>query len=351
MKKLLWIIVAIIVVIIIAWNVVDRPKQTEILRIGVINPMSGPAGNLGEDVWNAMRLASTTSLELVLEDDQCDTKKAVSAYQKLKLEGVKVFSVSCSGSVMALAPLAKEDGNLIITGFAGSAEIRKTGDEVIRFTPDAISIAEAMAEYTATLPATTKIGILYEEMDYSKSAAEILKQKLGNRIIIEERYTANDSTYRTQLTKLKGSGITTLLYIPTSDKAAQLVYKEMKTLGFTPAIIGDVNVCEYPFAPKEFGLTATCFDFGFSTERPAYQEFLAAYKAAYGKDPIAAYNDAVTYDSLYAVNMFMESYAGDNLIPDLKKYLLAGVDGKMTKYTFTPDGEVESEGNLKKVER
>jgi ABC-type branched-subunit amino acid transport system substrate-binding protein len=351
MKKLLWAIIAV-VIIIVAYNF-SRPaqKSSGSIKIGVINPTSGPAGNLGEEVANALKLASTTSVTLSYEDDQCDSKKAISAYQKMKLEGIKIFSVSCSGSVMALAPLAKTDGTLIVTGYAGSAEIRKTGNEVIRFTPDAISIAEAMANYASTLPTSAKIGLFYEDQDYSKSAATLLKEKLGAKIIAEERYTATDTTFRTQLTKLKGLGVNYLFYVPTSDKAAQLVYIEMQTLGFKPEILGDVNVCEYPFAPKEFGLHTTCFDFGFATSTPAYQDFLALYKATYGKEAVAAFNDAVTYDSILAVDEFAKNYKGNNLVPDLKKYLLAGVEGQMTSYKFTPNGEVVSTGNLKKLER
>ncbi len=350
MKKLLWVIVALVVIVII-WKAAAPTPTEGLLTIGVINPMSGPAANLGEEVTNTVNLASTTAITFSLEDDPCDSKKAISAYEKLKQEGVKIFSVSCSGSVMALAPLAKADGNLIVTGYAGSAEIRKTGDEVIRFTPDAISIAEAMAEYAATIPATAKMGLLYEEHDYSKSAAVLLKEKLGSKIIAEERYTSTDTTFRTQLAKLKALGLTHLLYVPTSDKAAQLVLKEMQTLSFKPEILGDVNLCEYSFAPKDFGLHTTCFDFGFSTETQGYKDFLEAYKSKYGKAPMAAFNLAVSLDSFYAIDQFAKNYTGNNLIPDLKKYLLAGVDGKMTKYTFTPDGEVVAEGSLKKLER
>ena len=133
------------------------------IKVGVISPMSGAATTMGEEIVNSINLASTNSLSIVFEDDQCDTKKSISAYQKLKLQGTHVFYVACSGSVLALAPIAKQDGNLIVTAYAGSSEIRKTGDEVIRFIPDAVSVAEAMAEFASTLPISSKIGLLYEE--------------------------------------------------------------------------------------------------------------------------------------------------------------------------------------------
>lgn len=338
----------VIVVVIILFSTKNTPSGP--LKVGVINPLSGPAGNIGEVVANDIKLASSSALSLQFEDDQCDSKKAVSSYMKLKQEGTKVFYVSCSGSVLALAPLAKQDGNLILTAYAGSAEIQKTGDEVIRFIPDAVSIAGGMADYAARLDVSSRIGLLYEEQDYAKSAALILKDKLSSRIAMEEVYSSSDSSFRTQVTKLKGAKIDVLLYVPTSDKAAKLVYQEMRTLGFKPLIIGDVNTCEFPFSPKDFGLKAVCFDSGFVTETDAYRQFLSQYKNAYGKDAAAPFYDAITFDVMGLLTKFASTHSTVE-IPALKSYFLNGIDGVMSRYVFTPNGEVIATPYLKMFEK
>ncbi|MEI8062018.1 MAG: ABC transporter substrate-binding protein [bacterium] len=344
-----WILISLlIIIIIIAAQHSSSITKGGLIKVGIINPTSGSAGHMGEEIMNTLKLASTTSTTLLYEDDQCDATKAISAYQKLKGEGAHVFIVSCSGSVLALDPIAKKDGNLILTSYADSSEIRKTGDEVIRFIPDALSIADGMANYAAKLPATsTKIGLLYEDQDYAKSAALILQQKLGKKIIEAEQYSANDTTFKTQITKLKANGINTLLYVPTSDKAAKLVFKDIKTLGYTPFIIGDVNTCEYPFSPKDFGLKSVCFDSGFTTETTAYKKFIAAYKQIYGQDSTAPFYNAITYDIAMLIDNFAKTHKQDVGIPDLKKYFLKGITGQMSRYSFSQNGEVVATPYLK----
>ena len=315
MTKTAKTVAGIVVIVVIVIVIVFQSRPTEILKIGVIGPLTGPAGTIGEEVADTIRLASSTSSQVIFEDDQCDTKKAVSSYLKLTQQNTHIFYVSCSGSVLALAPLAKTDGNLIVTAYAGSSEIRKTGDEVIRFIPDALSVADAMATYASRLPvnSNSKIGLLYEAQDYSKSVAMALQDKLGSKIMSQETYIATDTTFRTQLTKLKSQGIDALLYVPPSDISEQPVYKEMNVLNFKPLIIGDVNVCEYTPAPKDLGLKSVCFDAGFTNETQAYKDFLASYKAQYGKDSAAPFYDAITYDVFKLIDSYVKTHSSRNI--------------------------------------
>lgn len=343
MKKILVVIIVIVAVVI---GLGIRNDDGGVIKIGIINPLTGPAGSMGEEVVNAIKLATSTKLQFLFEDDQCDAKKAVSSYMKLKQEGTHIFYLSCSGSLLAVAPLAKQDGNLILSAYAGSSEIRKTGDEVIRFIPDALSVADAMANYVTNMKSRPKIGLLYEEQDYAKSVALALKEKLGEKVIIEERYVATDTTFRTQITKLKGQRIDVLLYIPTSDKAAQLIYKELQTLNYKPLLVGDVNVCAYPFSPKDFGLKGICFDAGFSVETDAYKQFLIDYKNRYGVESNAAFYSAITYDIFKLLDK-----SNQKDVPSLKRYFLNGIKGEMSDYSFTPNGEVIADQYLKMFER
>ncbi len=351
MSKSSKIILGIIVVVILVLSLIRPSTSVKSIKIGVINPMTGPAGTVGEQVVNAIKLASSTSLQVVVEDDQCDSKKALSAYMKLKQEGVRVFYISCSGSLLAVAPLAKADNNVILTAYAGSSEIRKTGDEVIRFIPDSLSIADAMSTYVSGLSSTTKLGLFYENQDYSKSVAMSLSSSLGNKIIAEDTYTATDNTFRTQIAILKAKGINTLLYTPTSDKALQLIYKEMQLLDYKPLIVGDVNTCEYSPSPKTFGLKAVCFDAGFSHETEAYKAFKIAYKEKYGVDSASPFYDSITYDIFKLLEKYSIRNSSDDFVVGLKKYLLAGVQGEMATYAFTSNGELLADDYLKMFEK
>ncbi|MEK7650363.1 MAG: ABC transporter substrate-binding protein [Patescibacteria group bacterium] len=348
MKKVIIWLVVIVVVIGIAVLASKNPeadnavKLERPVKIGVIIPLSGAVASMGEPIKNAINLQTYQNILPMFEDDPCDAKKAISAYQKLKLENVRIFYVACSGSVMALAPLAQQNGDLILTAYAGSAEIRKTGTEVIRFIPDALSVGEAMVEHIKTIPENKKIGLLHEEQDYAQSLANLLQENLGSKILTTEKYNANDNTYRTQVTKLKFSGIDTLLFVPTSDKAAQLVLKEMQVQSFKPEIISEVNTCDYPFKPADYGLHGVCWKASLDTA--GYEKYVSDYKAKYGKDSQYPFYDSITFDLFGILDTF---YAQDLSIEQLKAKILAGITGQVSSYQFDSAGEVNSSQYLK----
>ena len=318
--------------------------------LGVIVPLSGPAGSMGEFVKNAIDLADAKHVTIEYQDDQCDGKKALSSYQELKLKGAKIFYVACSGSVLALAPLAKNDGNLIITAYAGSAEIRKTGDEVIRFIPDALTIVDAMKEYFKENTANTTYAILYEEQDYPKSVADGVVAALGSKLLIKETYRPDSTDMRSQLTKIKGKNVDKLVFVPVSDATAKIALGQMRDLGLKTTVVGDVNLCGYPFSPSDFGQKTVCWNA--ELDKKEANIFADIYKAKYASTSTYPFYDAITYDSIGIVDDLVGSAGSKkDLIPYLKSHILGGIKGKISSYEFEPNGEVMGVNYLKMVEK
>jgi ABC-type branched-subunit amino acid transport system substrate-binding protein len=292
---------------------------------------------MGEFVKKAIELNSYKNFTVKFEDDACDPKMAVSAYNLLKLENVKVFYVTCSGSVLALAPLVKQNGDLIITAYAGSAEIRKTGDETIRFIPDAESIGQPISEYIKKASIANKYAFLYEDQAYSHSLINVIRPVLGVNLVADETYKGDSVDFRTPLTKIKGSGATDIIFVPVSEKPAYAIYKQMHELGMNPNIIGDVNVCDYQKAPTEFNLSITCWKAGLSKEKES--AFAAKYLSRYGVVSGAPFYDAATYDAMHILDNIVGSI-GQIQIPAIKKKLLTGVTGPINSYSFDASGEI-----------
>ena len=344
MKKLYLILIVAIIVIILIVALGGRTApddRIEVPKIGIIAPLSGPAGNIGEGLKRALDMVKPTHLEMVYMDDECNTAKALSAYNNLKTRGIKLYFVACSGSVMALAPLAKTDNNLIITGYAGSSEIRITGDEVIRFDPDAVSIVAALVKELSTSEwASKKLAIIHEKQDYAQSAVDTLNREFGSRVLLTESYQASDISMKTQITKLKGSGADAIIFVPVSDKASDIVLKEMKDLGITMPVVGEVNLCGFTTTPSDFGLHGFCLDQKIDTDgaRTFEADYLRTYNIA-SQYPV---NDGVSYDSLKITDRLFGE--GVRTISGLKRALLMGVQGDIMKYEFEPNGEVLDRG-------
>ncbi len=320
-----------------------QSELTSKQKVGVILPLSGPSASMGESLSGALKLADANSISLLFEDDQCEAKKALAAYYKLKAEGVHVYFLACSGSILALAPVVKKDGGLILTSYAGSAAIRKTGDEVIRFNPDAFSIAEALREYlTATEEGRNlkRLALLYEEQDYAVSLASLLRESLAERIVSEEVYPVDQSSYKSQILRLTKKNPDAILMVPVSDVAAQVIYKEMRETKLNLQLLGDVNLCDYKIKPSDYGIKGKCFSAQMTGRE--YEIFRDDYQKRYGRAPQYPFYDAIGYDIILMINQIKTStpWNSEQGIKELKAAILGGIQGKMASYSFSENGEV-----------
>ena len=313
-------------------------QSQEHQNVGFIVPLSGAAASMGQAIERSARLAVLKNTTLVFEDDQCEPKKAISAYQKLVQKGIKVFYVACSGSILALDPYVKRDGNLVVSSYSGSAKVRDTGSEVIRFNPDAVSIAESMVDYLSKKNGS--LAILYEEQDYAVSMFELLQTKLGDKIVSAEAYQPVQSSFKTQIVKLSRSDAKNLVFIPVSDVTARVILKEISELHFNKPIIGEVNLCDFPFKLSDFGVTGACFKA--LIDSPQFREFEDKFKMRYGEPSQYPFYDAMVFDIVEILDELAPKFdfASTPSITLLIQKVIAGVNGPINKYAFSPDGEV-----------
>ncbi len=127
------IIIAIIVIILVVWGIgvavkKDGPVGTsEPVKIGVIAPLTGPLADYGEEVRRGVQagVGSTTAVSLIFEDDQCDPKVAVTAYQKLaEFDKAKyIIGPACGSPQEAVVPLLKGKEVLSIVPAAASSDL------------------------------------------------------------------------------------------------------------------------------------------------------------------------------------------------------------------------------------
>jgi branched-chain amino acid transport system substrate-binding protein len=126
MKKI-YIVIAII--ILIGVGIALSNNSAEQTKIGVILPATGILAEYGEQV-RAGVLAAGSEEQFIFEDDQCDPKFAVSAFQKLvSVDRVSVIvGPECGSPQEAIAPLAKEQDVVVILPAAASRTLYTQSD-------------------------------------------------------------------------------------------------------------------------------------------------------------------------------------------------------------------------------
>lgn len=313
---------------------IEAQSQGHKTKLGMIIPLSGSGALMGESLQRVTKFIPFKHIEPVFEDDGCDGKTAISAYLKLRTQGVNIFYVACSGSILAIAPLAKKNGDLILTTYAGSIRIRESGDEVIRLNPDGISVAEAM------IPLITKdlqpTIILHEEQEYASSLAEKFTTILARSVIEKIPYQSDSTSFAAEILRIKAKNPKSIVLIPVGDTAARLILQQLAQNGIKIPVIGEVNLCDYPFKLTDFKLNGKCV--AAMLKGSEYDKFISDYTSQSGHAPAYPFYDAMAYD-LFS---HMDHLAEDNLtVSKIKNELLSGFKGKFATYKFTANGEIK----------
>ncbi len=125
---------------------VNSETTPQIVKIGVIAPLSGPATSYGKDAvqvyttsveeFNAKQ--KEVKVELIIEDGKCTARDATSATQKLiHIDKVDfLLGGICSQEFMASSKLSSPLEKLNLSSNASAPEIANIGDYVFRFYND-----------------------------------------------------------------------------------------------------------------------------------------------------------------------------------------------------------------------
>ncbi|KQX62802.1 ABC transporter substrate-binding protein [Angustibacter sp. Root456] len=190
------------------------------IKIGVIVPLSGPAGPNGKDVLEAIQVQADLvnakggvlgrKLEVIAKDDQSTPAAGVSAATALAGEGVSVVMGGWNSPVtLAIQPVLVRAGILNITTIPQNASIIGGAD------PDAVRLnagnavgGYAAAEYIAkTLKAKT-VAMLLENDAYGNDAGQYLSDQLkqaGVKIGSVQKFAYTDTDFRVPLSNIRSS--------------------------------------------------------------------------------------------------------------------------------------------------
>ena len=225
---------------------VEQAMTPEPFRIGVMDSLTGVGESYGNPIVNAKQLAANEinamggingrMLELVIEDSKCNAQDAITAYRKLTdVDGVRIIlGTTCSGAMLGAAPLADEDGVILLSPSATNPDISVAGDYIFR---TAISDAQlgADAGNAMWVDGIRNLATITETTDYAEGVRRTSVeqfQKLGGKVVGEERYSSDSTDFRTQLTKLIGLEPDGLLLAAQGELPGGTIIKQARELGY-----------------------------------------------------------------------------------------------------------------------
>lgn len=341
--------------------------------IGGIGPVTGDNAEYGQAVKNAAKLAideindgggiNGYKIEYNFQDDESDAQKAVNAYNTLKDWGMNILMGTVTSTpCVAVAAETQSDNMFQLTPSASSTSVVGNGNVFqVCFSDPNQGIASA--KYIGENKLAKKVAVIYDSSDvYSTGIYEKFAEEAKNQdfeIVAEQAFTAdNKSDFSVQLQKAKDGGAE-LVFLPIYYSQAALILKQAASMGYDPTFFGCdgidglLSVENFDTSLAEGVMLLTPFAADAKDENT--QNFVAAYKKEYGKEPNQFAADA--YDAIYILKAVIEDkkVTPDMSISDicdaLKEAMTTiSVDGLTgTGMTWSEAGEVNKEPKAVKI--
>ncbi|MBM4440121.1 MAG: ABC transporter substrate-binding protein [Candidatus Rokubacteria bacterium] len=225
--------------------------QGDPIKIGVIQPLSGPVAASGNYVRMGAEIARDwinqrggvlgRQVQLLIEDNKSDPKEAATAAEKLIVKDKVPVIVGAWGSSMTLAAMPKleEYGVPMVVETSSAATITKRGNPwIFRISPPSEMEALGLEKYLKDL-GVKKADFLAVNTDWGRGAVgafgDILK-KSGAHVGLAEFMEQSATDMNAQLTKVKAGDADTL-FVTTAVEQITLVLRQAQEQRLTRKIV------------------------------------------------------------------------------------------------------------------
>jgi branched-chain amino acid transport system substrate-binding protein len=230
---------------------IAAPARADI-QIAAAGPVTGPLASLGEQMLAGARQAVADinddggvlgqKLDLVVSDDQCDPKQAVSVANQLSSKDIAlVVGHICSGATLPAAQVYEQEGVIMISPAATTPDLTEQGHRMIFRTCGRDDRQGYVAgEFMASRFKGKRIAVLHDKSAYGKGIADATRDTLRKAGITEALYdafTAGEKDYTALVSKLKQAGIEAV-FVGGYHTEAGLILRQMRAQGLDAAFVG-----------------------------------------------------------------------------------------------------------------
>ncbi|HEY5818689.1 MAG TPA: ABC transporter substrate-binding protein [Mesorhizobium sp.] len=192
------------------------------INIAVVGPMTGQLANIGDQFKQGATAAAAAinekggvggrKINIVIEDDVCDPKQAVSVANRIAGEGIKfVDGHACSGSSIPASAIYAENGILMMSPASSNPELTDAAAKngwptIMRLYTRDDGQGAFIGPWIAQKYAGKNVAVLHDKSAYGQGVADMVKAKMnegGLKEIFYEGINAGDKDYNTLVTKLK----------------------------------------------------------------------------------------------------------------------------------------------------
>lgn len=320
-KKIVWGVIILIVIGLVAYQVNKSQELTgESIKIGVLNPDTGPGATTGYYTRQGINLAveeinnsggiNGKELVIVYEDSQTNPTKGVSAFNKITdTKDVSAVISFLSSVTVAVSSVANESKIPLFVTVAAADSITDNCEWCVRYFSNTREEGVKTYEFISTFN-PEKIAILHSQDDWGNAVAEIIsnnvKKDTSNTEILIEKFQLSESDYRTQLLRIKEFN-PDLVFFNGYEFHTKNFYEQMNNLSIdppvlivhVPALTPQANLLKYMNGDY---VTNSYF---YISENKKKEVFLDKYLKKYNEEP--SFYSSFSYDIIYLIKESIEN--------------------------------------------
>ncbi|MDP4026155.1 ABC transporter substrate-binding protein [Methylobacterium sp. NEAU 140] len=327
----------------------------DVIKLGMIAPLTGGAAETGRYQMNGARLAVEQinkaggllgrAVELAIEDDQTTNPGAVNAFNRLANDSrvVAFLAPIRSTQVHAIAPAIARTAKPVAFGGTDPKLTRLKNPWLFRFRPNDEISAGAIVEFGTDVLQRKHWAIVHATDAFGTSSANLLVTALRGRGITPttvQGFTTATQDFTPIVLAVKNSGADIMVSFATADTDQAILAKQLKQFGVELPWIGSASIVSataMKLAGADLYGTYGLSDYAVEAS-PEATAFAGAYKAAYGAVP--DFFASWAYDAVTVLAQAIK--AANSTDPQaMRKALLEtrGFKGAEGTYDFDADGD------------
>ena len=323
-------------------------QAADVVRIGVVAPLTGPQAHLGKDIENGARLAideanaanpalggKAVRFEVLAEDDQADPRTATIVGQKLVDAGVKGVVGHLNSGASIPASKIYSDAGVPQMSPASTAILYTRQGFKTTYRVMANDAQQGKALGQAAVKIGRRVAVVDDRTAYGQGLADEVAKAVvaaGGEVVGREFTTDKSTDFTAILTSLKAKKPDVIVFGGMDPQAAPMV-RQMRQLGIKATFMGGDGMQSAQFLKLAGSVAEGVIGSspGLPLEKmPGGGAFTRKFNARFGKIQIYA---PFAYDAatvLVAAMRKADSAEPAKYLPELAKLSIDGVIGPIS---------------------
>lgn len=340
----------------------NAKKDKDVIKIGVIAPLTGEAESFGKSMKNGILLLQDSinnnggingkPIQFIFEDDKLSAKDGVNSFNKLvNIDKVQAIIGSAASSIsLALLPMANKNNIVMISSISTADDLKgEEGDYFFRVVPPNYKQGLTAVNFIVEDLKIDKIALVYANDDYGISFANSIENNLQDKkinLVNKNVYNPGTKDFKNILTQIKKTSPQVVIVAGIIPETA-IIQRQAKETNLNCVFIsGDGS-----YSPDLFKIGGSAVDGSYYTTMTlpddtvsTFAHFVKEFNSKFNENPDmwAAYSFDAALTLITAIKN-SERYDGTLIKNALFNLKIEGVTGRIS---FDKFGEIQREYSI-----